>query len=214
LRIASVGASLCAVAAKTVEQTWTYGRLDTNGKPNADETKRLAELEAIIQSEDADHDLIEDAEEEATYQPDPTYGKCFRATHKKNDEHSWLPASQDLQDYLDALDKTSTFIATRPDGTPWETEKQMQTAVSNWLKALEREGVVGHGLTLHGLRVSFAAGIRRSTGASPSDIAAALGDRDERMGEHYTRHVEQEARVIRAFPKPKKRAKSAKSKGR
>jgi integrase len=150
----------------------------------------------------------------SNYQPDPTYGKCFRATHNKNDEHSWLPASQDLQDYLDALDKTSTFIATRPDGTPWETEKQMQTAVSNWLKALEREGVVGHGLTLHGLRVSFAAGIRRSTGASPSDIAAALGDRDERMGEHYTRHVEQEARVIRAFPKPKKRAKSAKSKGR
>jgi hypothetical protein len=36
-------------------------------------------------------------------------------------------------------------------------------------------------------------------GASDGDVAAALGDRSERMGKHYTRHVENEVRVIRAF---------------
>jgi hypothetical protein len=52
--------------------------------------------------------------------------------------------------------------------------------------------------------VTYAAALRRD-GANASDVAAALGDRDERMGEHYTRHVENEARVIRAFGKPKKK---------
>lgn len=58
-------------------------------------------------------------------------------------------------------------------------------------------------MTLHGLRVTYAAGLSRD-GANTGDVAAALGDRDERMGAHYTRHVENEARVIRAFGKPKK----------
>jgi hypothetical protein len=32
-----------------------------------------------------------------------------------------------------------------------------------------------------------------------SQVAAALGDRDTRMGAHYTRHVEQETRIIQVF---------------
>jgi len=41
--------------------------------------------------------------------------------------------------------------------------------------------------------VSYAAELGRG-GASDGDVAAALGDRSERMGKHYTRHVENEAR--------------------
>ena len=60
------------------------------------------------------------------------------------------------------------------------------------------------------MRVSFAAGIKRAAfkrgdRADNATVAAALGDRDERMGEHYTRHVENEIKVIQAFPKPKRR---------
>jgi len=47
--------------------------------------------------------------------------------------------------------------------------------------------------------VTFAAEIKRVTGANDDQVAAALGDRDTKMGAHYTRHVEQEARIIEVF---------------
>lgn len=132
------------------------------------------------------------------YQPDPQFGKCFRITAKKNNEQTWFPAVAELQTFLDGLTRSALYIATKKDGSPWKHEKQMQTAFSNWLKGLERAGIVGPGLTLHGIRVTYAAGLSRD-GASTGDVAAALGDRDERMGKHYTRHVENEVKVIRAF---------------
>jgi integrase len=143
----------------------------------------------------------------ANYQPDPVYGKCFRATHKKNSEQHWVPAAPELQTFLDGLTRTSLHIAVKHNGTPWRDERQLQTAFSNWMAAIEKRGFVGPGLTLHGLRVSYAAGIKRRTGANNASVAAALGDRDERMGAHYTRHVENEFKVIQAFPKPKRRTK-------
>lgn len=132
------------------------------------------------------------------YQPDPRSGKCFRLVARKNNERTWIPVVSELQSHLDRLTRTSINIATKADGTPWDDERQMQTAVSHFLKRLEHEGVVGKGITLHGLRVTYAANLRRE-GADAGDVAAALGDRSERMGAHYTRHVENEARVIRAF---------------
>lgn len=135
-----------------------------------------------------------------TYQPDPMFGKCFRLTVRKNDEQTWLPAVPEIQAYLDGLIRTSTFIATRYNGQPWKTELQMQSQVSHWLKKAERDGLLQPGATLHGLRATYASEKKRS-GANDSEVAAALGDRTTRMGEHYTRHVENEAKVIRAFGK-------------
>jgi integrase len=141
----------------------------------------------------------------SNYQPDPVYRKCFRMDHRKNkqDQH-WLPAAPDLQEFLDKLDRTSTFIATKHDGTPWRDQEQMRKQFSNFISALEKKGLVGEGLTLHGLRVTYAAAIKRKTGADDAAVAAALGDRNTRMGSHYTRHVENEVKVIRAFGKPKR----------
>jgi integrase len=85
------------------------------------------------------------------------------------------------------------------DGTPWPSEKEMQTRVSHYLRDLERAGLIGAGTTLHGLRVSYAAWWKRTGGANNSEVADLLGDKSERMGKHYTRHVEAEANVIRAF---------------
>jgi integrase len=138
------------------------------------------------------------------YQPDSRFGKCFRHVAKKNDEKSWIPADPELQAYLDALPRTSLHIATREDGTPWRDEKQMQTAVSHFLRSVQAKSAVEAGATLHGLRVSFAAELGRA-GTSDADVAAALGDRSERMGKHYTRHVENEGRVIRAFEAKKRK---------
>jgi len=132
------------------------------------------------------------------YQPDPRFGMCFRMKHKKNDEAHWLPASPELQAFLASI-KVRTKdgpIALRRNGKPWESEAQLQKRSSNFLTELARKGLVGPGLTEHGLRVTFAAEIKRVTGANDDQVAAALGDRDSRMGAHYTRHVEQENKIL------------------
>jgi integrase len=141
------------------------------------------------------------------YQDDAEFGKCFRFRHRKNDEIHWLPVVPELQQYLASL-KVRTpdgKIALRHNGQPWESAEQLQKQSSNFLKGLERKGLVGPGLTEHGLRATFAAARKRETGANDDQVAAALGDRDTRMGAHYSRHVENEVKVIRAFSKPKRR---------
>jgi integrase len=132
------------------------------------------------------------------YQPDPRFGMCFRMRHKKNAEEHWFPASVELQAFLASI-KVRTKdgpIALRRNGRPWENEAQLQKRSSNFLTELARKELVGPGLTEHGLRVTFAAEIKRMTGANDDQVAAALGDRDSRMGSHYTRHVEQENKII------------------
>lgn len=137
----------------------------------------------------------------SNYQSDSRFGKCFRMVHKKNGQQHWLPASPALQDHLASLKVRSADgpIALRFNGQPWESPEQLQKQSSNFLHKLEKDGLVGPGLTLYGLRVTFAAEIKRVTGANDSQVAAALGDRDTRMGAHYTRHVEQEARIVDLF---------------
>jgi integrase len=131
------------------------------------------------------------------YQPDPRFGMCFRMRHKKNAESHWLPASPELQAYLAKIrpENATGPIALRK-GKPWETPYKLQKASSNFLTQLARDGLVGPGLTEHGLRVTFAAEIKRLTGANDDQVAAALGDRDSRMGAHYTRHVDQENKIL------------------
>lgn len=137
------------------------------------------------------------------YQPDQRFGRCFRVIMRKNKEATWIPAAPELQAYLDALPKTSNFIATKADGTPWKDEKQLQTDVSHFLRGIQDTSAVEPGATLHGLRVSYAAELRRE-GSDTGDVAAALGDRSDSMGKHYTRHVENESKVIRAFERKKR----------
>lgn len=137
------------------------------------------------------------------YQSDARFGKCFRVVTRKNKEPAWIPAVPELQAYLDGLERTSLNIATRTNGEPWASEKEMQTAVSHFLRGIQDRSAVEPGATLHGLRVSYAAELSRE-GSGSGDVAAALGDKSERMGVHYTRHVENESKVIRAFERKKK----------
>ena len=81
-------------------------------------------------------------------------------------------------------------------GQPWSSEEQLQKRSSNFLTGLAAKGLVGPGLTEHGLRATFAADIKRVTGANDDQVAAALGNRDARTGGHYTRHVEQESKIL------------------
>jgi len=132
------------------------------------------------------------------YQPDKRFGMCFRMRHKKNAEKHWLPASPELQAYLASIRPANAKgpIALNRKGKPWGTPYKLQKASSNFLRKLAKDGLVGEGLTEHGLRVTFAAEIKRLTGANDDQVAAALGDRDTRMGAHYTRHVDQENKLL------------------
>jgi hypothetical protein len=103
-----------------------------------------------------------------------------------------------------AVQATDRHIATKHNGRAWRDEEQMQKQFSNWLSSLRRDKVVGEGVTLHGLRVTYAAGLKRDAfergeAIDNSGVAAALRDRDERMGGHYTRHVENEIKGNLAF---------------
>jgi hypothetical protein len=131
-------------------------------------------------------------------------GKCFRVIVRKNKEPTWIPVTVELRAFLDGLDRTSLNIATRTNGTLWKDEKHMQTAVSHFLRGIEATTAVEPGATLHGLRVSFAAEHGRDGNASDSEVAALLGDRSDRMGKHYTRHVTNESKVIGVFDRRKK----------
>jgi len=134
----------------------------------------------------------------------PMTGKAVQYTRRKNGKATLLPVQMELQVFLGARDirRTDGLIAVRDDGSPWAGEKEMQTRVSHWLRDQERAGHIGAGTTLHGLRVSYAAWWKRN-GASNAEVAELIGDKSEAMGKHYTRHVESEVSVIRAFTRLK-----------
>jgi hypothetical protein len=132
------------------------------------------------------------------YIDDPKTGKAFDLTLRKNAEMAWFPCEPETRKHLDGLDKTSTFICTTSEGKPWKNEQSMQGSVSDFLTGLKTEGLIREGCTLHGLRVTYAASIRRMD-LDAGTVADALGDRSTRMGEHYTRHVEKEAGRMRAW---------------
>jgi site-specific recombinase XerD len=127
-------------------------------------------------------------------------GKAMRYYARKNKKIVTLPMMQELQDFLAELkvQRADGMITVRDDGALWPSEKEMQTRVSHWLRDQERAGHVGKGTTLHGLRVSYAAWWLRN-GATVAEVTDLIGDLSERMGRHYTRHVESEININRAF---------------
>jgi integrase len=127
-------------------------------------------------------------------------GKAVRYKARKNNKWVTLPVLPEFIEFMASLkvQRADGLIAVRDDGSLWTSEKEMQTAVSHFLRDLEREGVIGAGTTLHGLRVSYASWWKRM-GATTRQVADLLGDESDTMGDHYTRHVETEVNITRAF---------------
>lgn len=134
------------------------------------------------------------------FKPHPLTGQAVRYKARKNNKSVTLPVLPELQEFMAELKVESVdgLIAIRDDGSCWESEKDMQTRVSHWLRDRERDGLIGAGTTLHGLRVSYAAWWKRN-GATNREVADLIGDESETMGAHYTRHVETEQSIIKAF---------------
>lgn len=139
------------------------------------------------------------------FEDHPLTGKAVRFVARKNRAAIMLPVQQEFQAFVASpkVQRADGLIAVRDNGQPWPSEKEMQTRVSHYLRRLERKGIIGAGTTLHGLRVTYAAWWKRN-GATNREIADLLGDSSEAMGAHYSRHVERESNVIRAFDRLKK----------
>ncbi len=137
----------------------------------------------------------------------PLTGKAVRYHARKNKKEVFVPVLPEFQTFMAELTvvRSDGLIAVRDNGQPWADEVEMQTRVSHFLRDLERDGEIGADTTLHGLRSSYAAWWKRM-GANDREIADLLGDKSERMGGHYSRHVESEANIIRAFERLKTKA--------
>lgn len=137
----------------------------------------------------------------------PLTGKAVRYLARKNRKEVFLPVMPEFQEFMAELTvvRSDGLIAVRDNGQPWADEVEMQTRVSHFLRDLERAGEIGDNTTLHGLRSSYAAWWKRM-GATDREIADLLGDKSVRMGAHYSRHVETEANVTRAFERLKDKA--------
>jgi integrase len=139
----------------------------------------------------------------------PVTGKAVGYMARKNKKQVLLPVLPELQTFLAELaegkvQRADGLIVVRQDGSAWPDEQRMQQGVCRWLRRQERAGHIGAGTTLHGLRVTYAAWWKRETGANNREVADLLGDSSEAMGARYTRHVEPEVNIIRAFGRIKK----------
>ncbi len=81
----------------------------------------------------------------------------------------------------------TTFSATTR-GTPW-TEGGFRTEWTKLRKQLELEGLVGKGLTIHGLRHTLANTLREQ-GQDMESIKDALGHASTAMTKHYTKDAD------------------------
>src|ERR1700733_4357808 len=108
----------------------------------------------------------------STFEDHPLTGKCVRFVAGKNKKSIFLPVLKEFQDFMAELTviRADGLIAVRDNGKPWETELEMQTRVSHWLRDRERDGLIGAGTTLHGLRVSYAAWWKRTGGANNAEV--------------------------------------------
>ena len=90
-----------------------------------------------------------------------------------------------LQRAIAARPKTDALqIALNSHGAPW-TETGFNASFRTFKKGLEKEGLIGPGLTPHGLRHTLATRLREA-GADNRTIADILGQKSTSMAQHYS----------------------------
>lgn len=122
------------------------------------------------------------------------YDKTAIATAaSKNDEPLWIPAHFRLRQILEAADKKSPVIAVNSRGQPW-TESGFRASFFKFLRKLEARGLIGKGLTYHGLRHTVGKLIIEA-GGDTRDVQAILGHRSAVSSEHYSREADMRKRA-------------------
>lgn len=110
-------------------------------------------------------------------------------------------------DVLFPHDATTLLVNSR--GKPW-TENGFRVSVFKLLRSLHRDGLIGAGLTVHGLRHTVATRAREM-GFTPRAIADTLGQETEGMALHYSKTADATqgvSDIVTSIAKNKKRTPS------
>lgn len=121
-------------------------------------------------------------------------GSAIRRFTAKRDVLVSTPVARPLKEALDCRPfPTSESLCLNSRGQPW-TLDGYQTSFFKEIRRLETEGIVGKGLTLHGLRHTVATELRE-LGFDPRTIADMLGQKSTSMAEHYSRSADLEEKL-------------------
>lgn len=134
------------------------------------------------------------------WKPSGYTGQRIVGRRKKNGGQINVKAHRELREILDALPKDGrkTLVLNR-HGRPY-TDNGFTGSFFKLIRALEAEGLVADGLTLHGLRHTVGALLGEEWG-NARGIARALGDKTETMGRHYSEQADMTAKVDQAMDK-------------
>ena len=126
-------------------------------------------------------------------------GQIWRRTSKMGQEIS-IPIHPDLADLLaSAPYHDAVTVAATTNGTPW-TESGFNSTFGKFIDRLEAEGLVGSGLTMHGLRHTLGTRLREVT-ADLDLIRRILGQQTLSMGQHYSETADTSRRARKALRK-------------
>ncbi len=127
------------------------------------------------------------------------------------------PVAGPLREVLDRRpNPKAEFLCLNSRGEPW-TRDGFQTSFFKEIRRLEKEEVIGRGLTLHGLRHTVATELRE-LGFDPRTIADMLGQKSTSMAEHYSRSADLQEKLKPVVKKlenaEKKRAQVSRKSGK
>lgn len=115
-----------------------------------------------------------------------------RINTSKTGEEVFVHIHPDLQSILDSAPKHAAItIAASSRGTPW-TESGFNSVWDHFKSGLEAEGLIGPGLTIHGLRHTVGTMLAEA-GADLDTIRRVLGQKSIVMAQHYSERANKEA---------------------
>ncbi len=100
-----------------------------------------------------------------------------------------------LRPMLESGNRPSIFICTNENGVPFSTVNSLTTASSRFLIGLAKQGRVGEGLTMHGLRHTLGKAIA-DAGGSLRAIQTALRHSSARMALHYSEEADRKRALL------------------
>jgi integrase len=121
-------------------------------------------------------------------------GETIRLRTSKRGVPIIVPVAGPLKDLLDkAPPHNGITFCVNSRGRPW-TEAGFRASFFKLIGRLEMQGVVGSGLTFHGLRHSVATELRE-LGFDTRTIADMLGQKTEAMAAHYAKEADLSAKM-------------------
>ena len=134
-------------------------------------------------------------------------GQDIQVRQGKTGESIRLRVHRRLKEALDATPRRQAVVVLGERGQPF-TSSGFQTQFFKLMGKLAAEGVIGPGLTFHGLRHTLGKKLAES-GSDTRSIAAVLGHKTEDMARHYAKGEDQRRRATAALEKldPRKRRK-------